>query len=202
MNSNAQERQRKIVESYYNYYNNNSIDRFYLEPLKNSGKTGNVFCLTKYFKSLPTDKETGLTGEDKSRIFDKLMVRMQSACISGNVFIPLPHGLGEFSVGMSMSSGLFMRRKIKKKDNGEVGPVKLINYATKTGGKFFRLVWIHSKSVHSHIRYYRFKPVVGKAIMDTNTGESLYYGTDGLLARIYETNTNPNVRDYNSNYII
>jgi hypothetical protein len=201
MDDNTLLRQKKVVERYYNYYVGDGVDKKLLDPIKNSGKSGSIFCLTKYFKSLPIDKETGLSGNDKSRIFDKLMIRIQDACISGNIFIPLPHGLGEFSVGMSQSSGLFMRRKIKRKENGPED-VSTINYATKTGGKFFRLVWIHSKSLHSHIRFYRFKPVVGKVLLDPNTGESLYYGTDGLLAKIYETNTNPNIRDYKSNFII
>lgn len=192
---------KRITEVYYRYYINDGSDKWFIEPLESnriSTCEDLVFSVHNYLlRNSDTDVATG---KIRAKIFSNVMRRMQHEMIFNRAFIPMPFGMGEITVGTSLRQGIYMKRRGKDSKDGMTF-YKAKRYAKNTRGQFFRYYWHKAKVKHSHARYYKFEPVLGNIEVNEETNELIYYGTQGLAARILECNNNPNMKDYTANYI-
>lgn len=208
-NSDHTKSHERIINAYYNYYNTPSIDPFFIEDLKHVARNqtlkvsiSDLLRREKFLDSYTNGENTHKTQVD---VFNTVMRKAQHLIIHESVFMPLPFGMGELSIRESFS-GMYSTKRTdveatkKVKNKAKVIPKTTRRYATNTKGRQFRLVWYKAKVRHSHARYYKFKPCLG-GIDTTDPHNPIYYGMQGLAARIAETNMNPLEKDFTGNYL-
>lgn len=204
------DKQERMTAIYYRYYIADGSDPWFITPLKsNINKSSNelVFNVGSYFLNKAPEQPLSIKGESSSkdasirnRVFGKIMKMMQNEMIVNKAFIPLPFGLGELTVGTSITSGIYSKKSPERNPDNHL--TKHVNrYAVNTRGKMFRFFWYKARIKHTHARYYRFEPALGSVDPLSNKKGFIYYGTQGLAARIMECNNSPDRLDYTANYI-
>jgi hypothetical protein len=191
----------RVVKAYYNYYNTPETDPFFLSELKYRVKRNPVLKVSiadAIKKTVIKEEYTAPNIKDKGRlqldVFSDCCKAMQHEMIMNGAHIPLPFGMGELLVSESFTQGVYKTKRAGIVKNKPRAIVKVKRYAVNSKGRSFKISWHKDKCRHSHARYYTFESCVGTIDVDFDT--PVYYGNQGLAARIAELNNNPLVKDF------
>lgn len=190
----------RVVKAYYAYYNTPETDPFFVSELKHRVKRSPILkvSIAEVIKKTKIKDEytvaTENIGKLQLNVFSDCCKLMQHEMIINGAHIPIPFGMGELLISESFSQGVYKTRRAGVNKNKPKAVVKVKRYAVNSKGRTFKISWHKDKCRHSHARYYTFESCVGT--IDLDFDNPVYYGNQGLAARIAELNNNPLVKDY------
>ena len=196
------EKYERIIRSYYAYYGDDGTDPFFTTPIEKVNtpdKPLTVHLSRKIrYQRLTTENLGKDFGNIQVAVFKDIMIRIQNEVINNKTIIPLPLGLGEFTVKTSFTKGNYSKVEFEK-SKGKI--IRKQRYAIRTKGKMFCLYWYKAKVRHPAARMYIFEPCIGGVKIDEKNRDILLYGNQGLAVKIEQSSQDTLGKGYVGNYL-